>query len=749
MHFLRTVILLTLIALTATATRSFAAAEPSPSPNLNDLVVWTVNEYIQSPEGVDFAARVPSQLLIRGWFRWANSRDFLKDAPLAARAHANGQLFGGGVTLAAIYRGENGLDEATFMDFATRDPNGRLYPAFGKANYFHGSLSNSRWVDYCLGFVYRQIDAGVDELFMDEVNAAHGQQEGYDDYACREFRTALLARHKDWSPTDARWEKEYGVALSDKAVCPDGTMASFDYRAYLQQRGFTRDPWASRNPLAGHWAQFKAERDDRVWREVCEKIRAYARSKNRRVWIAANGLNRYVDHQIQNIMDGGLFLDKDRRVDACRSILEWGQGLVMRSRTLLGKDVPIVVFHDWGFGMPWQEISAADRNLWLRVYAPELYAAGVFFAFPVHGPFGCDAQKDGTLPAIIREATFFRKHADCFVVGQTVGLSSVGQTAGLSKPSPLANPVAAQQSSTLTTSSIPAGNVAATRSLPDLSAVAQASAPGRTSNSPVSLIENPKSKIQNPTAVVVLPPNVTFSLAEQPRANRRLLHLINHNYSNHQMSPIRDFDVCIPSPEKPKRAVVVSPDFDGECEIAFEHKDGRVIARIPALEYYDLLILAYGEMSPSRTGRNDRDVVITPRPFWGKSPVERFEIGPTGLVSDGMWINSYMQGNLHSSLRTPVEFHVTFAGDGEFGVAVNSVAMQGAALEVALDGRTILRETLPDKDRRNDASAHEIDRTFTIPVPRGPHTIRLFNPGPDWLTVDRFIFRNALDEPAR
>jgi hypothetical protein len=106
-----------------------AHAATSPSLEVNDLVVWSVNEYTNTDAAVALAARVPSQLLIRGWFKWANANDFAREAHVVPKAHANGQLFGAGVTMSALYRGENGLDEATFLDYATRDPNGRLYPA--------------------------------------------------------------------------------------------------------------------------------------------------------------------------------------------------------------------------------------------------------------------------------------------------------------------------------------------------------------------------------------------------------------------------------------------------------------------------------------------------------------------------------------------------------------------------------------------------------------------------------------------
>jgi hypothetical protein len=72
-----------------------AASANSPTANVSDIVAWTVNESILSQEEVNLAARVPSQMLVRGWFRWEEACDYLKDAPLLAHVHPNGQLFGG------------------------------------------------------------------------------------------------------------------------------------------------------------------------------------------------------------------------------------------------------------------------------------------------------------------------------------------------------------------------------------------------------------------------------------------------------------------------------------------------------------------------------------------------------------------------------------------------------------------------------------------------------------------------------
>jgi hypothetical protein len=56
------------------------------------------------------------------------------------------------------------------------------------------------------------------------------------------------------------------------------------------------------------------------------------------------------------------------------------------SMRTMNRDVPLVVFHDWGLGMPFLgEIPPADQVLWLRVYAAEIFASGAIFAWPLSG----------------------------------------------------------------------------------------------------------------------------------------------------------------------------------------------------------------------------------------------------------------------------------------------------------------------------------------------------------------------------
>ena len=130
----------------------------------------------------------------------------------------------------------------------------------------------------------------------------------------------------------------------------------------------------------------------------------------------------------------GNWRTKDGRIDLTESqIDQWGS-TVAAGWGMAGRKVPVVLFHDWGFGgFPWMKVPPEDRRLWIRVRGAEIYAAGGFFAFPVHGPSGNDARQDGTLPEIARQSRFYHEHQDLYLDAELLGFDPLETSqAGLS-----------------------------------------------------------------------------------------------------------------------------------------------------------------------------------------------------------------------------------------------------------------------------------------------------------------------------
>lgn len=396
-----------------------------PVNDLNDAVVFTMNETTASDYAMNLARRSGSDMLIRGWFKWNQAPPVESWRNFPEQAHQLAALFGGGITCSALYDRENGLTQAQVLDMATRGPDGQLVDAWDQPGIRHGSLSSPAYLDYLFRWCREQIDAGVDYLFMDEHTAALGSLEGYDDHSLNDFRRFLLEhcpQTRDWKRDDPRWKVQFQIDLDDPRICPGGNMDSFNYRAFLRAKNLLAKPVGPGNPLAPLWHQCRAWRDDRAWKELTDRIRDDAHQKGRRVFISANGLARYVDLQVLGVWDQ--WLVKDGQIDLAQNQLPYWRGLVTQGHELAGQRVPVVLFHDWGMGdvpFPWLAVPPSQREIWLRTRGAEIYAAGAFFAFPVLGPFGCDAARDGTLSTIARQTAFFQSQRELFSHGRYLG----------------------------------------------------------------------------------------------------------------------------------------------------------------------------------------------------------------------------------------------------------------------------------------------------------------------------------------
>jgi len=685
-----------------------------PVEDIREAAVFTINESIHGDYGIELARKVGSDVLIRGWFKWHNARDYAKAAHLVPQAHALGALWGGGITCSALYHGENKLTEAQVLDMATRGPDGKLVDAWGEADTRHGTLSSPAYLDYLLSWCKLQIDAGADYLFMDEHTAALQANEGFDDHSIRDFRAFLIRRHG----AKPGWHKAFGIDPADRTVCPDGTLASFHYRAWLRSRGLVAKPHAAGNPLAREWHAARRERDDRAWKWLTDAIRAYAASKGRRVLISANGLARYVDLQVLGVW--GRWRVKDGAVDLSESQLQEWASTVAAGWALAGKRVPVVLFHDWGFGgFPWTRVSPADRKLWMRVRGAEIYAAGGFFAFPVHGPFGQDSRRDGTLREIARQTAFYQRNKALYLNARVVGFEP------LATREPLL-------SMALWRRDDPPALL-----LHVVNRQARDGQPVRRSRITVTLPTN-----QLPKAVRVVSPD--WPEAGLERAGRGDSRVAQPPSAVSRDGPRRGPrggappPGAAPRPHTQPRAAVPHDHPQPEGEKAGEARldGGRLVVTIPDLDAYAVAILDYDKLpAVSLAARR-----IVPSRRWARPDRSEFVVRPDGTVADAWLLNGYLQGKLHTHLRNPPTFLVNMPKGGTLRVHVRAVATLGARLECLIDGRLLKALDLPDRDGKNDGSAREYDATYSFPIPPGRHRVAVRNVGGDWATIAWYAF---------
>ncbi len=83
---------------------------------------------------------------------------------------------------------------------------------------------------------------------------------------------------------------------------------------------------------------------------------------------------------------------------------------------------------------------------------------------------------------------------------------------------------------------------------------------------------------------------------------------------------------------------------------------------------------------------------------------------------------------------------------GALRVHVRAVAILGAKLECLIDGQLAKAIDLPDRDKKNDASAREYDTTYEFPIPPGRHRLTVQNTGGDWAAIAWYAFAGELAE---
>jgi hypothetical protein len=144
--------------------------------------------------------------------------------------------------------------------------------------------------------------------------------------------------------------------------------------------------------------------------------------------------------------------------------------------------------------------------------------------------------------------------------------------------------------------------------------------------------------------------------------------------------------------------------------------------------------------NPHVTCAQGTSLVFSPGGGWSTASQSTFTVGegaPTGIGS----LPSFLQGNFHRSM-TPngFTFIVNYgSGGGTFSAQIVTIAASGAGLQMTVDNTTTNSISFP-------ATGVDVNTnyTMTVNVGAGQHTVRLWNPGSDWvnlgnITLDPYV----------
>ncbi|MEN3013105.1 MAG: DUF5060 domain-containing protein [Endomicrobiia bacterium] len=137
------------------------------------------------------------------------------------------------------------------------------------------------------------------------------------------------------------------------------------------------------------------------------------------------------------------------------------------------------------------------------------------------------------------------------------------------------------------------------------------------------------------------------------------------------------------------------------------------------------------------------DLVYSPPLDWEKSIMfsDMLLIDKSGLVKGGLLSRYFQSPKWHKDMYVVPTFSVEYPTDGSFSIYVLQSAKIGANLKIYIDDKLMLSEEFP-KGR----SDFKIQKSFSVPVSKGKHIIKIINDGDDWFNVGNLTFTNLINK---
>jgi hypothetical protein len=120
---------------------------------------------------------------------------------------------------------------------------------------------------------------------------------------------------------------------------------------------------------------------------------------------------------------------------------------------------------------------------------------------------------------------------------------------------------------------------------------------------------------------------------------------------------------------------------------------------------------------------------------WGDMDIGEMAVPNAGVAADSAnWLESFIQGSDHPSLRIPFQLSAWFTNNASLVMHLNSVSW-GSIMQVLVDGTLVYSTNLPNLDN-NDIVDEEYNTNFTVALPSGQHLVTITNAGSDWFYLD-------------
>ncbi len=535
--------------------------------DLGNVVVYGFSHDGPDEDDPQVYEKLVPDLVMRGWHAgWTDNTPASKyNLGFLNRCHEKHILFMGGLNGSAVYRSD-AADDREFQDWSTMDAEGN--PATHTEcdnstckNMRRASVANPNYREHLMKKIRMQIDLGADGIVMDEMDADgyYGNakfqcngNEGFDDYFIADFNRYLMEKYPNFREGD--WIKKFHMRKGNvlrRGVPYNDLERNFNYRKYLQENGWATDPknrgWGgkncSANPLAKEWGVFPASSrlslDDpdfldkafRVyWKQMVVEIRKYARDKyHKEIIVTANGLFPYVDLNEFGLWNHNHDGEGGTEADY---MPQTGDGHLDGTKSLKKT-----------FKSLYQRNLAVAGRVPLVVFLdwPTAFLNS-YYKLPL-------SEKEDFWQIYAPEAyacgLFYAFHLRvCYDLEPSAAKSGV------------------------------------------IGFMARYSQFYKDNRDLYLYKETADTDIK----ATVSAENVEYNLTDQDSRKRFLLHLINHNYDK-RILPKSDFTVTLGIEAVPQSVELVSPDIQGKQKVEFSYSNNRLVLKVKALKYYDVLLI--------------------------------------------------------------------------------------------------------------------------------------------------------------